>query len=114
MRLGLLLWDETWIDFFWDGMAINNAMTLSDAAICELAARLRQANSFLLRAISVVLPPAASWAQGVPPTLRVETFPAPPLAMQQDGAWTGFDLWEAVAERLKTKSEHLVAPRVAE
>jgi polar amino acid transport system substrate-binding protein len=97
-------------------MVIDNAMTLCDAAVREFAIRLRRAVSFVLLAISAVLPTAAAMAQGVPPTLRVETFPAPPLAIQQDGAWTGFsiDLWEAVAARLKTKSEYLVAPGVAE
>jgi polar amino acid transport system substrate-binding protein len=70
----------------------------------------------LLLLAAVGLPVASSKAQDVPTTMRVETFPAPPLAMQQDGAWTGFsiDLWEAVAARLKTRSEYLVAPGVAE
>jgi polar amino acid transport system substrate-binding protein len=86
-----------------------------DAPTLNLRRLARVAWSLLL-ALSVVLPAASLRAQGVPPTLRVETFPAPPLAMQQDGAWTGFsiDLWEAVAARLKTKSEYLVAPGVAE
>jgi polar amino acid transport system substrate-binding protein len=67
-------------------------------------------------AISAGLAAAPANAQTVPPTLRVETFLAPPLAMEQDGAWTGFsiDLWEQVAARLKTRSEYLAAPGVAE
>ena len=66
--------------------------------------------------LAAALPSVSVKAQGVPATLRVETFSAPPLAMQQDGAWTGFslDLWEQVAARLKTKSEYHAAPGVAE
>src|SRR5262245_51454260 len=70
----------------------------------------------LLTLVLAALPSVSAKAQGVPATLRVATFSAPPLAMQQDGAWTGFsiDLWEQVAARLKTRSEYHAAPGVAE
>jgi len=62
------------------------------------------------------LPAPSLQAQGVPPTLRVETFSAPPFAMQQGGSWTGFtiELWEEVARRLNTKSVYRVAPGLVE
>src|SRR5262249_30610360 len=62
------------------------------------------------------LPAPSLQAQGVPPTLRVETFSAPPFAMQQGGTWTGFtiELWEEVARRLNTKSVYRVAPGLVE
>jgi len=62
------------------------------------------------------LPAPTLQAQGVPPTLRVETFSAPPFAMQQGGSWTGFtiELWEEVARRLNTKSVYRVAPGLVE
>jgi polar amino acid transport system substrate-binding protein len=62
------------------------------------------------------LPAAPLLAQSAPPTLRVETFSAPPFAMEQGGTWTGFtiELWEEVARRLNTKSVYRVASGIAE
>ena len=67
-------------------------------------------------ALCLGLPAAPLLAQSVPPTLRVETFSAPPLAMEQGGSWTGFtiELWEEVARRLNTKSVYRVASGLAE
>jgi polar amino acid transport system substrate-binding protein len=66
--------------------------------------------------LSASLPASPLLAQSVPTSLRVETFAAPPLAMEQGGTWSGFsiELWEQVARRLNAKTEYRVATGVAE
>ncbi len=54
-------------------------------------------------------------AQGETPELRVATFIAPPSVMEQNGTLTGFsvDLWNAIAARLKVKTNYQIVPDVS-
>ncbi len=58
--------------------------------------------------------PAAS-AQGEAPELRVAAIIVPPTVMEQNGTLTGFsiDLWNAIAARLKVKTNYQIVPDVS-
>jgi polar amino acid transport system substrate-binding protein len=54
-------------------------------------------------------------AQGATPEVRVAAFLAPPSVMEQNGTLTGFsvELWNAVAARLKLKTNYQLMPDVS-
>lgn len=63
----------------------------------------------------VLLPaPGALWAQRADRPLRVATRVIPPFVIAEEGKLTGFsiDLWNAIADELKVKSEFVVSPTV--
>jgi polar amino acid transport system substrate-binding protein len=57
---------------------------------------------------------SAASAQGETPELRVAAIIVPPAVMEQNGTLTGFsvDLWNAVAARLKVKTNYQIVPDV--
>ncbi len=59
--------------------------------------------------------PAAISTQTETPELRVAAMIVPPIAMEQNGSLTGFsvDLWDAIAARLKLKTDYQVEPDVS-
>lgn len=60
------------------------------------------------------LMPGPAWGQRSGETLRVATRVIPPFVIGEDGRLTGFsiDLWQAIADELKAKSEFIVSPTV--
>ncbi|HUO04651.1 MAG TPA: transporter substrate-binding domain-containing protein [Candidatus Binataceae bacterium] len=63
-------------------------------------------------AYSQMASPSAATAQDNIPEIRAVGIVAPPFVMQQNGSLTGFsfDLWNAIAARLKLKTSYQIAP----
>lgn len=58
---------------------------------------------------------AAASAKDAPSEIRAAVMIVPPIAMEQNGSLTGFsvDLWNAIAVRLKLKTNYQVEPDVS-
>ena len=78
-----------------------------------MARRLRIILAICIPALLLLLP-AAHAAEG-PGPLKVATRVVPPLVQKEDGRLTGFsiDLWNALADRLGTKTEFVELPDVS-
>ncbi len=66
-------------------------------------------------AYSQTVSSSAASAQGETPELRVAAIIAPPSVMERNGTLTGFsvDLWNAIAARLKVRTNYQIAPDVS-
>ena len=67
---------------------------------------------FVIVGFLIPLSAQAPAKQGEVPELRVAVFIAPPMVMEQNGSLTGFgiDLWNAIATRLKVKTNYQIMP----
>ena len=75
---------------------------------------LKLMSQLALLLIAVMTLAGAAFAQPAPDEIRVATRVLPPMVVEQDGGLTGFsiELWNAIAARLKIKSDFQVAADV--